>query len=264
MRTIEEMIIEYVESGMTNNQAESNVCQQIIINKISKSPLADNVLIKGGVVMFHLTKNIRRATIDLDFDFIRHDISVPSIKAFINLLNEQDKNYKIKALEITELRQDDYHGKRVVVEIKDKSTAVKFKLDIGVHTLLAIEQPTMCFSFSKGETFLKANPPEQIFAEKLYSLARHGALSGRRKDIYDMYYLIKHEKLDRKVVKKCLEMITLNGLHGIRSIEEISERVNDALGDKEFLKQLNKSKDKWLDEDDDKIVKEILDFVYSL
>lgn len=41
MKTIEEMLVKLVSEGLTINQAESIVCQQIILNKISKSPLAE-------------------------------------------------------------------------------------------------------------------------------------------------------------------------------------------------------------------------------
>ena len=41
----------------------------------SKSSLNRNVTIKGGVVMRSLSGEIRRATQDIDLDFIRYSIS---------------------------------------------------------------------------------------------------------------------------------------------------------------------------------------------
>lgn len=201
MKTIEEMIVTYVSKGMTSNQAENYVCQEIILQKISKSSMADNVLIKGGVVMFNITKNLRRTTSDLDFDFIRYDISSDSIKRFIELLNKSEPFYSIKMSRIEPLKQEDYQGKRVWTIISDKTQTIKFKLDIGVHTLLAIEQNCCCFSFDdENQIALKVNPPEQIFAEKVYSLAKHGALSTRFKNVSstfeDKQYL-DHFKLSK-------------------------------------------------------------------
>ena len=214
--------------------------------------------------MFHLTSNTRRATIDLDFDFIRYDISDFSIKSFIKLLNRYDEQYEISAVEINELKQDDYHGKRVFVNVKDKTRSIRFKLDVGVHTLLAIEQKSLCFSFDGCETLLKVNPPEQMLSEKLYSLAKHNALSGRYKDVYDIYYLITNCDLDKKVVRKCLELLTLNGFHEIHSIEDVCDKASEALEDKDFLNHLDKTKDKWIDEKTQKIVETILDYIYSI
>lgn len=265
MRTIETLVADKIASGMTINQAESIVCQEIILNKISNSPLADNVLIKGGVVMFNLTKNIRRSTEDLDFDLLRYDISESSIRQFIKILNKSNPNYHVSLDDIKELKQDDYKGKRVYTIIEDATRKINFKLDIGVHTLLAIEQERLCFSFGEeGDVFLRVNPPEQIFAEKAYSLAKHGPLTTRFKDIYDMYYLINNGKLNKYIVKNCFELLSIKGLYGINSIEDICEKVNDTLEDRQFLNLLHSSKDKWLDDDISVVVKTIRDFIYSI
>lgn len=263
MKKIETLVAEKIALGMTINQAESSVCQQIILNKISKSPLADNVLLKGGVVMFNLTKNIRRSTEDIDFDLIRYDISDTSVREFIRILNKNDSSYRISVSSIEELNQDDYKGKRVYTTIQDSSRSIGFKLDIGVHTLLAIEQENLCFSFA-DDVFLKVNPPEQIFAEKAYSLAKHGPLTTRFKDVFDMYYLIINKTINRAMVKKCFELLSIKGLYGIKSLEDICEKLNDTLEDKQFLKLLKSTKDRWLDDDISLIAKTILDFVYSI
>lgn len=265
MKTIEKMVADKIASGMTINQAESSVCQEIILNKISNSPLADNVLVKGGVVMFNLTKNIRRSTEDLDFDLLRYDISEQSIKLFIKNLNKSNPSCRVSINDIKELNQDDYKGKRVYTTIEDTTRKIKFKLDIGVHTLLAIEQNQLCFSFNDNEdVFLRVNPPEQIFAEKAYSLAKHGPLTTRFKDIFDMYYLIINDKLNKPIVKKCFELLSIKGVYDIYSIEDICERVSETLEDGQFLNLLQSSKDKWLDDDISLVVKTIIDFIYSI
>jgi len=265
MKTIEEMVVAYVSQGMTSNQAENYVCQEIILDKISKSPMADNVLIKGGVVMFNMTQNLRRATSDLDFDFIRYDISDLSIKEFIKLLNKTEPRYSIKTSKIEPLRQEDYQGKRVWTVISDKSKSVKFKLDIGVHTLLAIEQKRCCFYFDNdNQITLKINPPEQIFSEKVYSLAKHGALSTRFKDVYDLYYFINTKILDKALVKQCLELLIVKKTYNINSFSDILESISFAFNDEQYIKRFKSSKDKWIEVDDRKVIKTILDYLYSI
>ena len=63
------------KDGYSEANAEAKLCQDIIIKAISQSSLNRNVTIKGGVVMRSLSKNARRATQDLDLDFIRFSIS---------------------------------------------------------------------------------------------------------------------------------------------------------------------------------------------
>lgn len=266
MKTINEMIIQYVSTGMTNDEAQNYACQEIILTKLSSSHLANNVLLKGGVVMFNETHNIRRTTSDLDFDLIRYDISSDSIKKFVALLNNTHSEFIVKCLSIEDLHQDDYKGKRVIVSIKDSSRELTFKMDIGIHTLLGIDQTTSCFSFENGgnQVFLKVNPPEQIVAEKLYSLAKHGALSGRFKDVFDIYYFISKQVLNRKKVKDCIEALTIEKRHNLSSIEDICEIINNTFEDEEYIKNFDSSNDGWIDVDRATMFKTIIEYIYSL
>ena len=66
--------------GYSEANAEAKLCQNIIISAISKSSLNRNVTIKGGVDMRSLSGEVRRATQDIDLDFIRYSISEESIK----------------------------------------------------------------------------------------------------------------------------------------------------------------------------------------
>ena len=214
--SIQDLVDFYVGEGMTVNQAENFACQRIVLNKIAKSPMVDQVLIKGGVLMFNMTHSIRRVTSDIDFDFIKYSISDESIKLFIDMLSKYDSEFKIKIVKLQPLHQEDYNGKRVLTLISDKTYKIRFKLDIGVHTLFDIEQSSACFSFTNEKDFvLKVNPCEQIFAEKLYSLAKHDVLSTRYKDIFDMYYLISNSLLNDEIVKKCLLHLLENNNRGL-------------------------------------------------
>ena len=265
MKTIKKTIIDYTNKGLTRNQAENCAAQEIILRKISKSPIANNVLIKGGVVMYNLTNNLRRTTSDLDFDFIRYDISDASIDLFVDLLNKYDTNYRIDKISIKPLRQEDYQGKEVWLLIYDKTASIRFKLDIGVHTLLAIEQNTFCFSFDDDERIiLKVNPPEQVFAEKLYSLAKHGFLSTRFKDVYDMYYFIVHDLLDNKLVKRCLELLLIKQTSRIKTIDDICNRASNAFSDETYIKNFMTAKDNWIEVDYKTLFNTILNYIYNI
>ena len=93
---------------------------------------------------------------------------------------------------IKELKQQDYHGKRVYIEITDsKGYSIENKMNLGVHNKLDIEQDEFCFDIAYDDegASLLINSNEQMIAEKLKSLLRFGTLSSRYKDIFDIYYL---------------------------------------------------------------------------
>ena len=83
MVNLEELAKARKNEGYSDINAEARVCQDIVLKAISKSDLNRNVTIKGGVVMRSITGNIRRATQDMDFDFLRYSLSETSIRHFI-------------------------------------------------------------------------------------------------------------------------------------------------------------------------------------
>lgn len=87
MWNLKQMIQKVREQGYAEADAEAKVCQDIVLHAISKSSLSRNVTIKGGVVMRSITNDIRRATQDLDIDFIRYSLEDKSIDFFIEKLN---------------------------------------------------------------------------------------------------------------------------------------------------------------------------------
>ena len=118
---LSDMVNKMQELGYEPDDARARICQDIVLKALSKSTLSRNVTIKGGVVMRSMTNNIRRATQDMDIDFIRYSLSNESIESFIEKLNCLD-GIEIKRIgKIEELSQQDYKGKRVHVHIKDSN-----------------------------------------------------------------------------------------------------------------------------------------------
>ena len=79
MANLEKLAANYRLEGYSALLAEARVCQDIVLKAISESSLSRNVTIKGGVVMRSITGNVRRATRDIDFDFIKYSIDEASI-----------------------------------------------------------------------------------------------------------------------------------------------------------------------------------------
>lgn len=182
MINLNEMIEIEINNGYGDANAQAKVCQDIILKSIAYSSLSRNTTIKGGVVMRSKTGNIRRATQDLDIDFIRYSLEDFSIDLFIQKLNCIDGITLTRKGGIEELKQQDYHGRRVYIEVSDSfgNTFIS-KLDLGVHTRLDIEQEEYCFdvAFDEEGASLLINSSEQMLAEKLRSLLRFGAVSTR-------------------------------------------------------------------------------------
>lgn len=259
----------YIDDGYEPLDASAKVCQDILLTKIYRSSLNKNITIKGGVVMHNISKNSRRATRDLDIDFIKYSLDDKSIKAFIKNLNYPKTDISIKIIgRIEELSHQDYNGKRVYIELKDKNNyKIETKLDIGVHKNFDIEQDEYCFDLNNinESVTLLINSKEQIFTEKLKSLLKFGFVSTRYKDIFDFYYLINNENLDKDKLQKCFDILIFkdDGMSE-NNVNDIFKRLNRILHNKNYLKNLNTAKNNWLELPIDDVISNVLSFFETM
>lgn len=258
---LEEMLSNYQNEGLSYSLASARVCQDVILKAISDSPLDRNVTIKGGVVMQSITKDIRRATRDIDLDFIHYPITDEAIRSFIKKVNASSAFSIDIDGNIEELNHQDYHGKRVKIIIKDSyGKSINSKIDIGVHKHFDIEQEEYCFDVcldDEGASLLK-NSIEQSIAEKLRSLLIFGANSRRYKDVFDIHYGLKIANKNR--LKKIIDAIIIKD-DGMRekTHDDIIKRLKSVLRDKEYLDRVSASKQRWFDEDIEIIARDIID-----
>lgn len=267
MANIEKLAEKVRNEGYSEVNAEARVCQDIILKAISNSSLSRNITIKGGVVMRSITGDSRRATQDMDFDFIRYSLSEESIRAFIEKLNcLEGIRIEINGA-IEELSQQEYRGKRVYVNISDDSGHMFMsKIDLGVHKNIQIEQEEFCFDLCMDDVgaSLLINSKEQIFTEKLRSLLRFGPISTRYKDIFDMYYLADYVDKDR--LNKCFDTYIFND-SGMKENEKdaVVRRVEITFNNRIYRRNIEKaSRANWLDVSIDDAFTKICQFLLSL
>ncbi|MBR5428066.1 MAG: nucleotidyl transferase AbiEii/AbiGii toxin family protein [Clostridia bacterium] len=266
MLSISELIGRAKTDGYTEETAQAKVCQDIVLFLIAKSSLNRNVTIKGGVVMRSISGNARRATLDIDLDFIKYSLRDDAIIAFIDKLNALDIVTITAEGAIEELRQQDYHGKRIHITITDKNgDSLSSKIDLGVHNHYQIEQEEYCFDVGLDDegASLLINSKEQMVAEKLRSLLVFGPFSTRYKDVFDIYYLSR--LVDRKKLTETLEyMIFADSGLKENSIADIIRRVEATFSNRRYRQNLSTSKKNWLGTDVDDVLSGILAFLISL
>lgn len=256
----------YYKDGLSRELAAARVCQDIVLKAIAAGPLSRNVTIKGGVVMRSLTNNNRRATRDIDLDFIHYPIDDDAILAFVQKINCIPE-VRIEIIgDIEELKHQDYHGKSIKVRIADKNGAhVESKIDIGVHKHLELEQEEYCFDVcmdDEGASLLK-NSKEQSVVEKLRALLIFGVNDRRYKDIYDMYYLKDHINAEKFL--RYIDLLIFKDESMRENImDDIVRRLENSFKDKSFLKRISASRQRWIDEDIEIIAKGIIEFYKGL
>ena len=263
---IREEIDKIREEGYNEANAEARLCQDILLKAISESSLKRNVTIKGGVVMRNLSKSARRATQDIDLDFICYSISDESIRAFIDKLNQMDGlNFTLNK-PIKELNHQDYSGKRIFVDILDEyDYMIEGKIDIGVHKDLDVEQEEYCFDicFQEDGASLLMNSREQIITEKTKSLLRFMTRNTRYKDVFDIYYLKDNVNIEK--IQYCIsKYIYGDGTLSVNNIDDVISRLEMVFSDKSYIKEINRSRKNWIGVDVEKVLNEDLEFFKGL
>lgn len=254
------------EQGYNESDAQSKLGQDIVLKAIFDSGMARNATIKGGVVMRGISGDSRRATQDLDLDFIRYSISDESIRRFIEKLNCIDGlTIKIEG-KIVELNHQDYKGKRINISLTDtEETIISLKMDIGVHNDLSIDQDEYAFDvgFQDDAVSLLINSPAQMITEKLKSMLRFGARNTRYKDIFDICYL--HERVKTNQLTDCIQKYIFadTTLH-VSSINDITNRIERMFNNPGYLRDLKKSGKNWLDITDEEVLEKDLAFIRSI
>ena len=266
---LEKLRRRYLDNGFSLATAGAKICQDIILNKISKSKMNKNVTIKGGVVMYGLSNDKRRATRDLDLDFIKYSLADEEIKAFIEILNSVNDGIKVYiGGDIQELHHQDYKGKRVNVILKDENNfSVSAKLDIGVHKNFDIKQEEYCFNLEAidEKATLVVNSKEQIICEKLKSLLRFGIRTTRYKDIFDIYYLINNTKINKDELLKIIDkLIIKDTTMRENNMNDIIKNLNITLNNYIFKRNLSDAKNNWLGILAEKVIDNIIHYFKSI
>lgn len=219
--------------------------------------------------MHSISKDLRRATRDMDLDFIKYSLEDNSIIRFIEELSNVDDGIKIKIDgEIKELHHQDYDGKRVNIELFDKyGNKLKTKLDIGVHKLLDIKQDEYCFDLSiiNKNVNLLINSKEQIFVEKIKSLLKLGFRSTRYKDLFDFYYLINKTELDKEKLMNCFNILIFKDeTMRENNIKDVVNRLQMTFNSNAYRNHLSNPKNNWLDITVDDAIMSVLKYIKSL
>ena len=219
--------------------------------------------------MHNISKDKRRATRDMDMDFIKYSLDDESIREFINKLNKVDDGITVEIIgNITRLHHQDYDGKRINIKLSDDyGNNIDSKLDIGVHKQFDIKQDDYCFDLDViGKNIsLLINSKEQIFVEKLKSLLKFGIRSTRYKDIFDFYYLINNENMDSKKLLEYLNILIFDDeLIEEKSIDDIINTITSIFNNSRYKRMLNVADNNWLEISTDETIKSILNYFDSL
>ena len=252
--------------GYANAPAMAKLAHDIVLKAMETSGTAENITVKGGVVMSGITNDIRRATMDMDIDFVRYGLTNENIDNWILLLNCLDGIRIERSGDIADLRHQNYYGKRIYLDITDSAgVVVSTKIDIGVHVHRQMAQKPMRFAIVLDEksATLPANSKEQMFAEKLKSLLRLGTRSTRQRDVFDLCYLA--DMVNRDILRRFVTLLVFHD-EGMRENDfaSIRSRLRRIFDSPTFMQRLSSAGANWMEEPPRKVTAKILSLLDTI
>lgn len=184
------------EEGIQLQQLLNLFCQEEFIRRLSHSKYKNNLILKGGLLLYTISEFTTRPTMDADYLLRNYSNDINSVKNIIEeIIKVYSENdficFEIRNVEtISEIKE--YHGIRVSLLGVIGSTKTPFSIDLGVGDVIipsAVNRilPVIIPDFDKPE--IMTYSLESTIAEKIDAIISLMEVTGRMKDFYDIYYL---------------------------------------------------------------------------
>lgn len=214
-----------------------------IVDRISRSPYRDNLIIKGGFLIASMLGIDTRATRDVDTSIKGLPVTKEEIlKVFMNIadMNEPDSDVTIRITKIDDIRvAAEYAGFRIHIEAKIYNSVVDTKIDISTGDTITPHEISWHHRtiFNDQDILVMAYNMETIIAEKLESIVVRRELNTRMKDFYDLYLFdkVKRRNIDFKVLKDALRITS--ALRGSKALLPQYTEIITALRESALLKR---------------------------
>lgn len=205
--------------GIPLQQLLNLFCQEEFIRRLSESKYKENLILKGGFLLYSISGFTTRPTVDADYLLKNYSNDLDTIEILVEeIISLTSKNdfikFEIKGLElISEIRE--YHGIRVNLIGIIGRTKTPFNIDFGVGDIIVpspVERilPVLLPEFEKPKVLTYSL--ESTVAEKLDAIISLMEATGRMKDFYDIYYLATNFDFDgRKLQEAIYETLSNRG-----------------------------------------------------
>lgn len=206
------------EKGISLQQLINLFCQEEFIRRLSMSNYKENLILKGGFLLYSISKFTTRPTVDADYLLKDYSNDIDTIEKLVNeiisLGNNECVSLQIRNLTVIN-EFNGYHGVRVNLIGIIGRTRTPFSIDFGVRDIIIpspVERilPVLLPGF-EGPKVLTYSL-ESTVAEKIDAIISLMEITGRMKDFYDIYYLaITFDFEGRKLQEAIYETLTNRG-----------------------------------------------------
>ena len=225
------------ESGRSYQLCLQLFCQEEFLRRLEKSKYAENLVLKGGLLIYSLTDFDSRVTVDVDFLLRQIPNTLEQLKGILEEIIAAQTGNDFVTFEIKDVAPiavaKKYTGIGASIVACIKNTRTPFNIDFGVGDVIVPKQekrkiPTQLDDFVAPT--VNTYSLETTVAEKIDAILSLMEFSSRMKDYYDIYYLANKFDFDGKVLTEALRRTFVNREHifTVEQFEQVIEFDNDA------------------------------------
>lgn len=166
--------------------------------RLSRTPYANDLILKGGLMFYGLNIPMRRPTRDIDFlgteEYTQKDLLTVFHTAMSISFPEDGIHFDPNTLHMSQTQADTNQGGiRITFVGYLGNVRLPVQVDIGfsdelVSESMHIDYPVLLSGMQGPQ--LKGYPLESIISEKFHAMIRFADLNSRWKDYYDIYLLV--------------------------------------------------------------------------
>ena len=214
------------ESGRSYQLCLQLFCQEEFLRRLEKSMYAENLVLKGGLLIYSITDFDSRVTVDVDFLLRKVPNTPEQLKPVLEEIIGTPTGNDFITFEIKNIAHiavaKKYAGIGASLVARIKNTKTPFSIDFGVGDVIVPKQekrkiPTQLEDFTAPT--VNTYSLETTIAEKIDAVLSLMEFSSRMKDYYDIYYLANKFDFDGATLTEALKKTFENRGH-IFTIEQ--------------------------------------------
>lgn len=225
--------------GIAFQQLLNLFFQEEFSRRLAKSNYREQLILKGGFLLYSISDFTTRPTVDADYLLKNHSNELDSVDNLVRSILNEEANNELMQIEVRGVERiskvKEYHGIRVNLIGFIGNTRTPFSIDFGVGdtivpAALTRTLPVLLDGFEKP-TILTYSL-ESTISEKLDAIIRFMEATGRMKDFYDIYYLATSFEFEgRKIQEAIYETFSKRGTPYEKDSIQIINRLstNDAI-----------------------------------
>ena len=195
--------------------------QERFLYRLSLSAYRENFFLKGGTLLFAHERFAARPTRDMDFlgDHISRDkenikrimLEICSIACEEDGVTFECGEDEIWLEDITV--EQEYNGTRVHMTAHMDTIVQPFSIDVGFGDVIVPKPAHLDYPLlidGLPAVSVEAYSLETVVAEKFQTMIDRGTINSRMKDFFDVYMILKGDKVDNELLKEAVVEVFAN------------------------------------------------------